>query len=129
VHQFDIGEPPRHGIFTRFQMPIGFHHACYALKQQGMGHQAGTPEQIAHGNLMYHRYCGVCHGPGVKGGGVIPDLRHMQPAKHMAFREIVLDGILKDQGMVGFADVLNAEDVADIQSYVISEAHKLQDEL
>ncbi|MEX1237016.1 MAG: c-type cytochrome, partial [Pseudomonadales bacterium] len=86
-------------------------------------------EDIAHGNVMYHRYCGVCHGPGVRGGGVIPDLRHMPAAKHLAFREIVLDGILKDRGMVGFADVLTPDDVRSIQGYVISEAHKLHKEL
>ncbi|MBD3648548.1 MAG: PQQ-dependent dehydrogenase, methanol/ethanol family, partial [Pseudomonadales bacterium] len=38
-----------------------------------------TPEQIAHGKAVYHRYCGVCHGSGVQGGGVIPDLRYMAP--------------------------------------------------
>lgn len=88
-----------------------------------------SAEEIAHGKVMYHKYCGVCHGPGLRSGGVIPDLRHMQPAKHMAFREIVLDGILKDRGMVGFADVLTGEDVEAIQGYVISEAHLLQAEI
>ena len=85
-----------------------------------------SAEEIAHGKVMYHRYCGVCHGPGVLSGGVLPDLRHMQPAKHMAFKEIVIDGILKDNGMVGFKDVLTEDDAKAIQGYVISEAHKLQ---
>ncbi len=89
----------------------------------------GTPEQIAHGAVMYSTYCGVCHGAGVKGGGVIPDLRHMPAAKYMAFREIVLDGILKDRGMPLFGDVLEEEDAAAIRAYVIGQAHDLQDEL
>ena len=88
-----------------------------------------SAEQIAHGKVMYARYCGVCHGAGAKGGGVLPDLRHMPAAKHMAFREIVIDGLLKDNGMVGFKDVLTEEDVVSIQGYVISQAHKLQEEL
>ena len=88
-----------------------------------------SAEQIAHGKIKYAQYCGVCHGAGVKSGGVIPDLRHTQPAKHMAFREIVIDGILRDSGMVGFKDVLTEDDVTAIQGYVISEAHKLQAEL
>jgi len=86
-------------------------------------------EQIAHGKVMYHQYCGVCHGPGVKGGGVTPDLRHMFPAKHLIFKEIVVDGILRDSGMVGYKDVLTEDDAKAIQGYVISEAHKLQVEL
>ena len=84
---------------------------------------------IQHGKAIYHTYCGVCHGPGVKGGGVIPDLRYMQPAKHAVFKEIVLDGVLEDKGMVGFSDVLTQEDVTAIQSYVISEARILHAEL
>jgi len=85
----------------------------------------GTAEQIAHGKAVYHQYCGVCHGPGAKGGGVLPDLRHMPSGKHLVFEDIVLGGILKDRGMVSFSDVMNQQDVADIQRYVIQEAHNL----
>ena len=91
--------------------------------------QHATLEQIADGKVLYHQYCGVCHGPGVKGGGVLPDLRHMQPAKHLAFKEIVVDGALKDLGMVGFADVITEDDAVGIQGYIIAEAEKLQTEL
>jgi quinohemoprotein ethanol dehydrogenase len=59
----------------------------------------------------------------------LPDLRHTSAGMHMAFREIVYDGILRDKGMVGFKDVLTEDDVTAIQGYVISEAHKLQAEL
>jgi len=86
-------------------------------------------EQIAQGRALYARYCGVCHGAGVKGGGVIPDLRHMPAAKHLAFKEIVLDGLLRNNGMIGFKDVLTEDAASAIQGYVISEAHKLQEEL
>jgi|TARA_B100000315_G_scaffold259226_1_gene314382 PQQ-dependent dehydrogenase (methanol/ethanol family) len=84
---------------------------------------------IAHGNSMYHRYCGVCHGPGVRGGGVISDLRYTVAERHLVFEDIVLGGILGDLGMVSFSDVLTKEDVRAIQSYVISRAHALQEEL
>lgn len=87
-----------------------------------------SAEEITHGKRMYHRYCGVCHGAGVKGGGVIPDLRHTPESKHLVFEDIVLGGILKDRGMVSFADVLTKEDSKAIQGYVISEAHRLQEE-
>jgi len=88
-----------------------------------------SAEEIAHGKTVYHKYCGVCHGPGVMGGGVVPDLRYTLAAKHMVFEDIVLDGVLKDLGMVGFADVLSKEDSKAIQGYVISRAHALKEEL
>lgn len=86
----------------------------------------GTPEQIAHGKAIYHQYCSVCHGPGLKSGGVLPDLRYMVPGKYLVFEDIVLGGILKDRGMVSFTDVLTEEDTKDLEQYVISEAQALK---
>ena len=83
-------------------------------------------EEIAHGKFMYHKYCGVCHGPGVRAGGVIPDLRYLAPGKHIVFEDIVLGGILQDRGMVGFASSLSKQDSSAVHQYIISEAHRLQ---
>ena len=82
-----------------------------------------TEEEIDNGRLVFAHYCAVCHGGGVKGGGVLPDLRHMVAGKHLVFEDIVLGGILKERGMVSFADVLSREEVRDIQAYIISRAH------
>lgn len=86
----------------------------------------GTDEQIAHGKFLYHKYCGVCHGPGVRAGGVIPDLRYMVPGKHIVFEDIVRGGILKERGMVSFAGSLSQDDARAVQQYIISEAHRLK---
>lgn len=86
----------------------------------------GDDSVVAHGKLMYHRYCGVCHGSGVRSGGVIPDLRFMVPGKHIVFEDIVLGGILKDRGMVSFAGSLTKEDSEAVHQYILSEAHKLK---
>lgn len=86
----------------------------------------GTAEDLSVGKVMYHQFCGVCHGAGVKAGGVIPDLRYMAPGKHTVFEDIVLGGLLKDKGMVGFADVLTKEEAKAVQQYIIAEAHKLK---
>lgn len=87
-----------------------------------------TDEEIAHGKFMYHKYCGVCHGPSVRSGGVIPDLRFMVPGKHIVFEDIVLGGILKERGMVSFASSLTKDDTRAVHQYVISEAHRLKAE-
>ena len=85
------------------------------------------PAEIAQGKFLYHRYCGVCHGSGVRSGGVIPDLRYMAPGKHLIFEDIVLGGLLQDRGMVSFASSLGREDSRAIHQYVISEAHRLHE--
>ncbi|MGQ9424979.1 PQQ-dependent dehydrogenase, methanol/ethanol family [Gilvimarinus sp. F26214L] len=83
-------------------------------------------EQVLAGKAAYHRFCGVCHGPGLHGGGVIADLRHMGVEKHALFEDIVLGGIYKSVGMVSFADVLNEQEVEAIQAYVLTEARELR---
>lgn len=89
----------------------------------------GTAEQVAAGRTKYHHNCAVCHGMGVQGGGVIPDLRHMVPGKYAALEQIVLDGALESLGMPGFGKKLTAEDVDNLRHYIIAEAHELQAEL
>ena len=63
-----------------------------------------TPEQVAQGEHLYHTYCSVCHGPGVTGSGVLPDLRYMAPSTHDAFDAIVRGGAYAGKGMVSFAE-------------------------
>jgi PQQ-dependent dehydrogenase (methanol/ethanol family) len=85
--------------------------------------RTASEEEVENGRLVYARYCGVCHGNGVRGGGVLPDLRYMVPEKHLVFEDIVLGGILKDLGMVSFADVISREEARDVQAYIIERAH------
>ena len=86
----------------------------------------GADEQIAHGKFIYHKYCGVCHGPGVRAGGLVPDLRYMLPGKHIVFEDVVLGGILQEEGMVSFSGSLNKDDAKAVHQYIISEAHRLK---
>jgi mono/diheme cytochrome c family protein len=67
----------------------------------------------------------ACHGDGVVGGGVIPDLRYMNAEKHQMWMGIVLGGLHRERGMVSFAEVLTAEDATAIQAFVIERAHQM----
>jgi len=84
-----------------------------------------STETIALGERKYARYCAVCHAPGAVGSSVLPDLRRSgtlgSPQSWMA---VVHDGILKGNGMVGFADSMSREEIEAIRAYVIHRANE-----
>ena len=74
---------------------------------------------IKQGELLYAQYCAVCHGTGVVGGGVLPDLRHSSDAIRAAYPAILLEGMLESQGMPNFAASFSADDVEKIRLYIL----------
>ncbi|MDF0545829.1 PQQ-dependent dehydrogenase, methanol/ethanol family [Sphingobium sp. H39-3-25] len=85
----------------------------------------GTPEQIARGAKLYARTCSGCHGDGVRSGGVLPELRWSGvPADADAWKSVVIDGALQDNGMVSFARDLTPQDAEAIRAYVVSRANQ-----
>jgi len=79
----------------------------------------GTPQQVASGKAHFGRYCMVCHGDSAIGNGFTPDLRVSGAlANKDAWKAVLLDGALKDRGMVSFARVLTPEDAEAIRAYV-----------
>ena len=86
--------------------------------------QFGTPADIAAGGSNYQRYCLVCHGPGAVGNGVLPDLRKSGVIADAAtWKSVVIDGILKSNGMVSFSSVLSPKEAEQVRAYVVSRAH------
>ena len=81
----------------------------------------GTPEQVAQGELLYGANCSLCHGNAARGG--VKDLRHMSPATHAAFAEIVLGGSRAANGMASFADRISPDQTHAIHQYLIARAH------
>jgi quinohemoprotein ethanol dehydrogenase len=85
----------------------------------------GTPEQIAAGAQQYGRFCGACHGDAAIGGGLLPDLRRSALlADGKVWTSVVHDGALRTRGMIGFASVLNPEQVEAVRDYVIKRANE-----
>lgn len=86
--------------------------------------QIGSAQDIAAGASNYQRYCLVCHSPGGVGHGVLPDLRKSGTISDgETFKQIVIDGLLKENGMVSFSSVLTAKEAEQIRAYVISRGH------
>jgi quinohemoprotein ethanol dehydrogenase len=79
---------------------------------------------IAAGEGLFGRFCSGCHGEAAVGGGVVPDLRKSPYLPVDAWYNIVLDGILKSNGMAPFGTVLDSSKVTAIRSYVIHRANE-----
>jgi len=71
------------------------------------------------GETLYSQYCAVCHGVGVVGGGVLPDLRHSSDAVREAWDAIVLHGAYQANGMASFGDSLSSEEAKQIRLYIM----------
>jgi alcohol dehydrogenase (cytochrome c)/quinohemoprotein ethanol dehydrogenase len=81
----------------------------------------GTPEVIAHGQQMYGRFCGTCHGGDGTSRGMFPDLRYAGAISSAdAFKSIVIDGALSANGMVSFKQALQPDDAEAIRAYIVS---------
>lgn len=79
----------------------------------------GTAGQIARGKALFGRYCVVCHGDSAIGNGFTPDLRVSGTLGFAdAWKAVVIDGSLKDRGMVSFARVLTPQDAEAVRAYV-----------
>jgi quinohemoprotein ethanol dehydrogenase len=78
---------------------------------------------IHQGSERFIRYCAICHGAYAISSGVAPDLRRMSPETHEIFNEIVLNGLYKDNGMIGFSEWLSTDDADAIHAYLVDRAN------
>ena len=85
----------------------------------------GTPQVVAQGGSLYGRFCGVCHGDAAVSGALNPDLRYSAALENPdAWRTIVIDGALRENGMVSWRQVMNPQQADTIRQYVIHRAHE-----
>jgi len=81
-----------------------------------------SEDMIRKGQKLFGETCSRCHGENARGG--VKDLRFMTPDTRAQFNAIVIDGIRKEKGMVGFADILTAADADAINAYLIARANE-----
>ena len=80
---------------------------------------ADLTETERRGQELFHDTgCAICHGMLAVSSGTIPDLRQLNETAHRRFDAVVRDGVLSNQGMPGFGDLLSEGDVAAIQVYL-----------
>ena len=83
-----------------------------------------SPATVKKGEELYQRYCSGCHGDVAVSGGVLPDLRYSSALNDDRWFGVVLNGTLKQAGMVAFAKELSKQDAAAIREYVIYRANQ-----
>jgi quinohemoprotein ethanol dehydrogenase len=81
-----------------------------------------TEDVIRKGEKLFGDTCSRCHGDRARGG--VKDIRFMTAETRAQFNAIVLDGIRKDKGMVGFKDILKPADADAIHAYLIARANE-----
>ena len=83
-----------------------------------------SKEVFERGLYLYQVNCMICHGDTGVSGGVVPDLRY-SPALGApdAWKSIVVDGTLVNNGMVPFGNILKYDEIETIRAYVIQRAH------
>jgi mono/diheme cytochrome c family protein len=87
----------------------------------------GDAATLAHGEEVYGRFCSTCHGADGLSRGMFPDLRYSPAlATDAAFRQVVLDGVRAQNGMVSFAKALKPEDVEAVRAYLVGRAQELK---
>jgi quinohemoprotein ethanol dehydrogenase len=83
-------------------------------------------ELISKGAAIYESYCETCHGAfGEKHLSQHPDLSKLTEAKHMVFQDIVLKGILSQNGMANFSNSLTVDDVEAIHNFLLKKQTEL----
>ena len=84
--------------------------------------QKASRAQIDAGELIFVSQCSRCHQ---LGPSITPDLRRLNDGLHVAFKDIVLKGLLAPAGMERFDDILSEQDVDNVHAYFIDQAWAL----
>ncbi len=80
----------------------------------------GDAKMIAQGASDFFWQCSLCHRN--IGVGMTPNLNNLGEGKHQIFDKIVLEGLLRPNGMPTFEGILTEEQVRGIQAYLIDTA-------
>jgi len=88
----------------------------------------GDAAQLTKGEAQYNAHCASCHGNNTQRvSSLFPDLRYAGALWAAdAFKAIVIDGGLQDNGMVSFKKDLTLEDAEAIRAYVVHLANQLK---
>lgn len=86
-----------------------------------------APAQIALGESVYGKYCGLCHGFDAVSGNIVPDLRRSAFLTSPAgWQEVVIGGALSARGMISWKQFLTPAQAEAIRAFVGERARTLK---
>jgi quinohemoprotein ethanol dehydrogenase len=81
------------------------------------------PDQVSLGAVKFAENCARCHGVATFSSGVLPDLKRSGVLGNAeAWRQIIIEGALKDAGMVSFKKYVTPQEAEAIRAYVQQQA-------
>jgi quinohemoprotein ethanol dehydrogenase len=83
-----------------------------------------TPARLALGRGLFFSNCAICHSNQHR--SITPDLRRMSASTHQSFNDILLKGLLVQNGMPKWDDVLKSDDADAIHAWLIDEQGKVR---
>jgi quinohemoprotein ethanol dehydrogenase len=93
------------------------------LPKLSVNAQTLPTERVAEGGVKFAENCGRCHGAATFSSGVLPDLKRSGALNDPSvWKQIVIDGVLKDSGMVSFSQYLSPAEAESIRLYVQHQA-------
>ena len=91
--------------------------------------QTASKETIKTGMQVFEiAACGLCHGSltiGRRPYSSVPDLRYLTADKHKQFKNIVLKGFRRPQGMLPYEGIISEEDAEAIHAFIIERQWEL----
>jgi mono/diheme cytochrome c family protein len=84
---------------------------------------AADAATIAKGALLYGHNCVACHGMNAV-AGILPDLRYTPFLASDGWYQVVLNGALRNAGMLAFADRMSRQDADAVRAYLIDRARQ-----
>ncbi|MFC2953891.1 PQQ-dependent dehydrogenase, methanol/ethanol family [Marinicaulis aureus] len=83
-----------------------------------------SPDLIGKGRTLFYDNCAICHSNQHR--SIAPDLRRMQPYTHEIFNDILLEGLLVDNGMPAWGDLFSVEDADAIHAFLTDEQRNVR---
>ena len=85
-----------------------------------------SAKDVAEGAGLFSLYCGRCHDPTLNlvRSGAVPDLRRSTAETHRSFERIVRGGERRARGMPSFDADLSADQVRQVEAYVLDQARQ-----
>ncbi|HEY4341314.1 MAG TPA: PQQ-dependent dehydrogenase, methanol/ethanol family [Steroidobacteraceae bacterium] len=89
--------------------------------------QVGRPDQVALGETIYGKRCGLCHGFDTVSSNIVPDLRRSAfLTSPEGWQAVVIGGALASRGMISWKDSVTPAQAEAVRAFVGERARSLK---